>query len=80
MTLNNAGSNQASRPPTHATVARSDANQLQVALFAPRQELLNSMEVVFAGGGVGEFAVGKFLSGKLGSLADTLHDLGCVPS
>jgi hypothetical protein len=63
-----------------ASVAWSDANQLQVALFAPRQELLNSMDVVLVGMGVGEFALEKFLPGKLGSLADAVHDLGCFPS
>jgi hypothetical protein len=63
-----------------ADVAWSDANQLQVAFLAPRQELLNSMDVVLAGMGVSEFALEEFLPGKFGSLADTFHDVGCVPS
>ena len=57
-----------------ADVAGGDPRQLEPAALDPGEELLDGVQVVLAGVGVGELGLEEFLPGELGGAAGGLDD------
>ena len=61
-----------------ADVAGGDPRQLQAASLDPGEELLDGVEVVLAGVGVGDLGLEELLPGELGGAAGGLDDDGRI--
>ena len=57
-----------------ADVAGGDPRQLEAAPLDPGEELLDGVQVVLAGVGVGDLGLEEFLPGELGGAARGLDD------
>ena len=57
-----------------ADIAGGDSRQLKAALLDPGEELLDGVQVVLAGVGVGDLGLEELLPGELGGAAGGLDD------